>query len=653
MTRVEASSIIDNSRNLENPITVIAGSLRKERVGNAVGEYSQGLREFLQINNTLAEYLGLSAEQVELLAQSTSREIEIASEYTSETILELNKRYKEKRSKRFSELKRRDNALWNKNGHNIREGVMLCVDLGIPREIYAPDTTIGRSLAGNTPKTYVPSLNRFVLTQSYLKKLFLHEQRQNPPDARVEWIDVHTQCGRVGQMLSNTGSTGNIIPTFSTYFEHADALYDEFNGDPDAVESGLEILKQYWTDHRPDTGTMPITDEGRLAAVLQKVAKRQAIKREVTVVPTEMPIKLVDKRDLNIYTGLDNIEVMTRQDVIQAGGYTDEILEQLVSEGKIFSLKHKAQEIFQLLDQNGLNRGSRTYEELQTEWIPVQEELMTITENLWQLYTSDNPESQPLKNAVSHFLHSIGHTSTIDPSPEVEESVQRRLIHDFFHITSYTYLLNTFEKGNAPGQHLEGHLEIGAPADEGARKHAALGSGVLDKADASTILTEHAVLLHSTPGKKGYPDPALIRIDTEQPSTNNMTYEETEKAMDVLRESLKLWPYMVVGDIVPFIVIRGKREGGISRLPLSILKSFDNMGICFERGDLPMFVPAVNSTGKVVLIPARDIIQTRLSVLDQNGGLKEFRNALAHVADNYSHDEVQRSFELGNKNPRS
>lgn len=645
MTRIEKGAALKKTHN-ETPFTVIGGSTERGRVERAVSDYADGLHKFLEIHPFMAESIGLEQTDAQLIMDATALEVGRASNYVGDTILELNKRYQDRRSPEFKQLKQEDQELWNNQGHRIVEGVMVCVDQGIPSELYPPDATMGRSLAGNTPKRYIPSQRSFILDPSYLKKLILHEQRHDPPDARVEWLVVHTQCGRVGQMLSNTGSEGSMIPSFSPYFEHADALFSEFigdSGDPDTIASGLENLKQYWHDHRPDTGNMSITDEGRLAAVLQKIAKRQAIRHEVSHVPTEMPIQLVDKRDLNIYTGLDNIEVLTDQEVIQSGGFTDYMLEKLAGEGRIFSLKHKASEIYNLLNQKGLQKGSRTYAELQTQWLTVQSELKNITANLWQLFESDDPATQPLKAIVEHYLESLGKTNTINISAEIEQSVKRRLIHDLFHVTSYTYLLNTFEMGNAPGHHSEGYLAVGSP-EEGALKNLALAQGELDKVTASNILTQHAVLVKSAPLEKGGPIPALLRLDTERASADRMTNEETLRAQTVFEEMLKLWPYLAVGDIVPFLVIRGKKEGGISRLPLSILMTFDNLGICYERGQLPEFVPAANTQGEVVLVPARNIIQTRLKTLKNNQGLKEFRAELALLADMYSYPEVQRSF---------
>lgn len=635
MVRVEEGTAVELPSNKKGLETVIDGSTERGLVEKAVNGYSGGLKDFLTIKGRLARDLGIHPDDITLLEQTTAQEVDRAAEYTTDVVLELNERYRDKRSERYKELQKRDKSLWNKKGHAVEEGVMLCVDQGLVTEVYPPDTLMGRSLAGNTAKQFIELENRFVMDTTFMKKALIHEQRQQELDGGIQSIVVHTGCGRVGQMLGNTHNPDNFIPSFNPYFDHVDALTPEFSGDSAEVHTKLQKLKAYWKDRRPDTGTLPITDEGRLAAVLQKVAKRQALKREIDVIPTEMPIKLIDKRDLNVFTGLDNIDNITDEKVLQAGGYTDSVLDELVNEGRVFSLRHRATEIYSLLEQGNIRKGSRTYQELQEDWLTVQEELVDVTSNLWDLYDSDSPQAAPLKNAVDHYLSSIGKTNHIEVTPAVAETMQRRLVHDLFHITAYTYLLNTFEKGNDPGHHMEGHLETGNP-DEGAKKKLGLGQGELDEVNALNVFTEYAVLNHSTPGETGAPVPALLRLDTERPSTERMTMEETVYAQSVLRECLKLWPYMLVGDIIPFLVVRAKQEGGnagISRMPLSTLKTFDNMSICYERGDLPKYTPAANSHGEVVLVPASAIVKARVDCLKQGGGLKEFRHDLLQVAD--------------------
>lgn len=623
--------------------TVIAGSTQRKIVERAIDGYAKGLKDFLTTNKPLESYLGLHKEDAKLLQESTSEQVSIAAEYTKDVILELNKRYQELSSSRYMELKKKDIALWNNTEYDIQEGVMLCVDQGLVTAYYPPDSVMGRSLAGNTSKQYIASINQFVMDATFMKKALIHEQRQNALDGRIEWIVVHTGCGRVGQMLSNTHNPSNFIPNFDQYFKHADALATEFTGEQNEVLVKLELLKKYWETHRPNTGTQPITDEGRLAAVLQKIAKRQALRREIFIVPTKMPIQLVDKRDLNIFTGVDNIDILTDPDVLAGGGFTDAILAKLVAEGRIFSLRRYFPEICKLLENSAIKRGSRTYQELQTQWVLVQEDLFNVTKVLWRIYESKTSQSQPLKNAVEHFIRSLGKTNQMEVSKELMETMQRRLIHDLFHIIAYVFLLNTFEKGNDPGKHMETHLETGNP-DEGALPHLGLGQGEIAGVNALNVLTEYAVLGHSIPGHTGAPVPALLRMDTDRPSHERMSFEETIYAQNVLHESLKLWPYMF-GDIIPFVIVRGKLEGGISRVPLSVLKTFDNLGICFERGNLPLFAPAANSQGEVVLVPSRDIVQIRVSTLKKGNGLKEFRQSLSKVADSYSSKAVQRAFQ--------
>ena len=79
-----------------------------------------------------------------------------------------------------------------------------------------------------------------------------------------------------------------------------------------------------------------------------------------------------------------------------------------------------------------------------------------------------------------------------------------------------------------------------------------------------------------------------------------------------MREALKLWPYMAVGDLIPVVTVRGKiTGGGVDRLPYSIVA---NLGSIVEMNEarnrvLPDLVPALNTQGKVMQIPASAVVK--------------------------------------------
>ena len=148
--------------------------------------------------------------------------------------------------------------------------------------------------------------------------------------------------------------------------------------------------------------------------------------------------------------------------------------------------------------------------------------------------------------------------------------------------------------------------------------------------------------MHSEPGEKGEPVVEVMKHDTNQSDLKPLTTEETQRAMDDYAELLKLWPYIVVGDIVPVIAIRDKNHGGISRLALSIILSFgDIVDLEARKGRLPELVPASNSAGEVVQIPASLILEAGV---EAGSDLKKFRKQVREIADNFSDPVTQKRF---------
>ena len=190
---------------------------------------------------------------------------------------------------------------------------------------------------------------------------------------------------------------------------------------------------------------------------------------------------------------------------------------------------------------------------------------------------------------------------------------------------------------------MEDHLATGDHST-GAKRHLALGQGDLSRPSAAEIFTGYTVLLHSTPGHHGTPIPLFIKVDTERTSDQPMTTEETDIATSDMREALKLWPYMAVGDLIPVVTVRGKTTGGgVDRLPYSIVA---NLGSIVEMNEarnrvLPDLVPALNTQGKVMQIPASAVIEAGL---DAGDDLKDFRAKVMLVADRFSDPAVQKSF---------
>ncbi len=136
-------------------------------------------------------------------------------------------------------------------------------------------------------------------------------------------------------------------------------------------------------------------------------------------------------------------------------------------------------------------------------------------------------------------------------------------------------------------------------------------------------------------------------MDTDRPGNKPMSTEETNVAFDDLHEFLKLWPYFLVGDMIPILMVRGKHTGGVSRLGFSIIRSLGDMTVLLEQeqSPLPHFVPANNSHGEVVLVPARKVVEMGIQA---GSDLKKFRSLLPTLADDHSDPAIQQGFASAN-----
>jgi hypothetical protein len=215
-----------------------------------------------------------------------------------------------------------------------------------------------------------------------------------------------------------------------------------------------------------------------------------------------------------------------------------------------------------------------------------------------------------------------------------------------FHTYAYAYLLNTLEVPHVPGaHHIESYLTTGDHSI-GERKTVGLGQGDLARPTSAEILTGRSVLMHSKGLRADEPIAVVIKLDTRSESTQPVSNEETGVALNDFREMLDLWPYILVGDMVPVIAIRGKsgeRAGGISRVPLSVVQSFKNFAVLLEKSKrpLPDYVNATTTDGKVVLVEAADVLRIGI---DHGEDLAEFRKRVQTLADEKNNGRDQARF---------
>lgn len=612
--------------------TTISGKTDPKIIKTAVESFINGVVDLIFppeiANSSLSKMAGLKPV---FLARAKKASAEIV-----DILQEINQRAQILRSREYVDLAEKEFRSWSPDGEKISVGVSACVDRGIASEaVSAPDASMGRTLGGDIPFSHIASKNSFVLDASALKKRLIHVGRGGGGTV-LEILIEHTGCGRRGQMLANEAS-GSEIPDLGYVFDRVESLAGQFSGPAAAVEKGISLIKKLWNGYDKKDGAVLAPDGGLWAGIVAKVAQKQALE-DLEMVKIVAPVEIFDKSNANLIAGADSLAALTHPVVLKEGGYTPKALEELADRGIIFSLKKELVVIArsEATRQSMLNPEDQlSYADLQSDWLNVQSKISGLAQQLWNQYRSEKGGKGPLTGMVNRFLQA----ALKQPSAVIKS----RMTHQLFRNLAYSRLLGTFEKGHPSGKHLEDHLATGDHST-GAKRHLALGQGDLSRPSAAEIFTGYTVLLHSTPGHHGTPIPLFIKVDTERTSDQPMTTEETDIATSDMREALKLWPYMAAGDLIPVVAIRGKTTGGgVDRLPYSIVA---NLGSIVEMKEgrnkvLPDLVPALNTKGKVVEVPASAVIEAGLNSVPD---LKDFRAKVMAVADRFSDPAVQKSF---------
>lgn len=615
--------------------TVIGGSDDEETIRAAVGTYLFGFLEFL-LKGT-QEFLPAIANPG--VQKAIKDRVLGMQDTTVDVIKKINQRAMVLRSPEYAQLLDLEIEQWDPEREGLHTGMLTCVDAGVPREaVGGPGTKLGRTLAGDLPIFFSRRLGGFRLEPTTFHKKILHDFKSGSR-ALLEILIEHTGCGRRNQMNRNLDTRNTVAQQYRVVFSHLEQLTGEFEADKGEATQKLNDFKQLW-----QSGAM-LADGGVWAGTLVKVAQRQAIRtvdqsQDVSIL---VPIQLYDKHDGNLYAGLDNLAVLSTQEVLAAGGFTDEALGQLAKNEVIFSMRHWASktEVQQRLEQLLPEKGSVDFSELQQQWLSTKQTLVTGTDSLWKAFRSTDTQDEPIREMVRAFIDKSNLKRQAEDA-KVLDAAERRLTHQLFRALVYSWLLNTFEHGNPPGKHMEDHLATGEPAEHGVMEHLPLGQGDMQPPNFQEIFTGYTVLLHSRPGREGHPVLLMMKHDTSRESAEPMTTEETERTMQDFRELLKLWPYIVLGDIVPVMAIRSKHHGGVDRVALSPVLAFSTIVdlLNMETGainSLPKFVPAVNGRGEMVFVPAQDVLKTGAKASD----LKEFRGSMLQVADTYSDKNLQ------------
>jgi len=624
--------------------TVIEGSPHPHDIAIAVGKYTHALQTFAYPKDI--KHCNRLPDTIGALEPFFKTRVEAVTPKVIDIIRTLNERAHIQNSSEYEELVADDVRLWLPEGQAAAPlfGVLACVDKGIPFEaVVGIDGDMGRTLAGDLSIAYIRSKGQFVPVESALVKRFIHMGRQGH-NLLIEPLIEHTGCGRRGQMLANEHGS-EAIPAMGYIFEHIDALTSEFDGNETENRQKLETIKNFWLSLERQGNAVIAADHGLFAGIVTKIAQRQALQQLRPFIQIINPIKIFNKMTGDVIVGMDNLDILSDPLVLKSGGFTEDVLKKLAEKGDIFSLHAYYLQLEPLLNSHSpIKAGTHTYRDLQTTWLDVQKDLVSTTASLWKMYHSPNKNFTSLRQMVDHYLRATLNTKLQEQirSSGQDKLIVDRLIHHLFHTLAYTHVLDTFHKGNVPGKHLEGYLSTG-DYEIGTKEFVGLDQGDLDRPSAAEMFTGYSVLLHSTPGHEGTPIPVMIKLDTDRKGVFAMSTEETNVAMDDMHEFLKLWPYFLVGDMIPVLAIRGKHHGGISRLGLSILLSFGDITNLLERPNspLPPFVPANTSQGEVVLVPAYDVL---LAGIETQNDLKKFRNRMTHVADGYANPDVQKSF---------
>jgi hypothetical protein len=638
--------------------TSIEGDTNPDCIAPAVEEYIDDLATFafcdgLDRTRRIPQEI---RSQLPQLQEIFNERMQHAAGMVTEIIRQINVQAELRRTKEFKALVDRDMSFWlpaeladePKESKEIPLfGVITCVDKGVPYEaVIGVEGAIGRTLGGGVTFDYIESRDQFVMRQSALRKRFIHKGRSGYK-LQVEPIIVHTSCGRQNQIISNEHGDPS-IPSIGFVFKNIHAIASDFPGKRKTVLDQLDQIRALWDSYPHAEQAVTTPDQGLYADVVVKIAQRFAV-THIKQAQIVSPVEMYDKKHGDLIVGLDHPDVLTDEVVLEEKGYTEKALASLQESGKIFSIRMYEDQIDNALQimPDIQAKGARTYEEMQENQFMVQTELVDITEAFWNLHESQGEEGRAIRAMVQDYLgKALYYLEGREELPEdIIDLTQRRLTHHLFHVIAYSYLLDTLNKGNTPGVHHIENYQVTGDLDRGTKPFVGLGQGDLGRPKAPDIFTGYNVLMHSAPGREGHPVPLLIKVDTDRQGIENITTEEYSIAEADFHEFLKLWPYFLCGDLIPVMAIRGKKHGGISRLGLSVLLTFESLVVQLESSEdpLPAFVPAATKGGKVVLVPAYAILKAGI---DAGHDLGAFRNGVAAVAQQYDDEDLQEALRL-------
>lgn len=621
--------------------TIIGPDALPKKIQRAVTTYLSGLADFVApswlSSSELARYSELGRAARERILSTTG--------LVANIIASVNERVRIMSSEEYRQLIAHEEALWRQaDDPHVKMGVRVCVDAGVCREAIAASTDpVGRSLAGDDELAFNPILGNFILVPSTHSKRIIHDGR-NGRRVLVELLIEHTSCGRRGQMVANKDKNNDVSNLFRTVFNNIAALQPEFDGSITSVRESLELARNHWNQHDMTQ------DGGMWAGIFVKLAQRQAYRNLDASKVTVSPIQVYDKHNGDVIVGLDTLEALTDRIVLQEGGFTEKALTSLKERGIIRSMQDFTKASFEeIASKLTIPCGYFTFEDLQTRWLEVKKGMIQVTENLWQIH--DNTDAtHPFIVAIAQYVEKMMGPTTRDlmrvDSGKQEDGissnlVQRRMIHQVFRAFAYAWVLDTFTRGNPPGDHMEDHLASGDSAVLGVKEHLPLGQGDLYPPSAEQFATGYSVLQHSVPGHKGTPVVLMLKLDTSQKDGDNMTTEETRVAMGTFDTLLNLWPYILIGDIVPVIAVRSKVHKAIGRLALSVIQAYGSLAQLFYVREMPSAVYASNSKGELVLVPARSILDAGSATPYD---LPAIRATIVQIADNLSDPTTQAAF---------
>jgi len=634
---------------------IIAGSIKREPIDKATLAFFNGMKRLLF--PSVKHIVGvIDFQKISKLKKAWLGHINQVQPQVVDIIEEINKRARVKNRDDYKTLIKRDMAQWIggngrfwKAARGLLVGFRGCVDGGLTDEAIAGyDAKFGRSLAGDDEIVFLDKDKRWCLRPNAVKKILLDQGVKG--GASLLGLIEHLGCGRRDQMRRNLQADNEIARLFGDVISNISSLEPEFEGGGKKAAKALRKMLRMWKETDAKTGvTRMVEDKGVWIGILAKIAQRQAYREMRDLKRTIIPVELYDKRDGNVFVGIDNYRVLTHKLVSENGGYTDDVLEELVDEGLIFSLKHEVSKLDGLLSKRlslKVKKGARTFENLQENWLSTREKFTDVTGELWHLFESDSKDKDVLsfKALVLRFVklsfQQVSHDFEALDS-DIKEVLKRRQIHHLFQMLAYAWTLDTFsEKGNPPGT---AHLEkygVARSGEFGVKKYMGLAQGEIDEPRAIEMLTTREVLLHSKLIEKEEPVIYFWQLDTDRGDIPPISGTEGAAVRRDIEELLKLWPYIVIGDIVPVIQIISKDHDGVSKLALSSILEFEDLNVYAQiEGGLPELVPAANSKDEVVLIPAMDIIDLGLKT---KGNLIRFREELRELADELSNKAIQR-----------